>query len=296
MRRLVIVLALFLVSFPFFGQELNCEVVVNADRVTSGSDQVFKTLESSIKEFINDSKWTDKEYKNHERINSSMLITVTKQSGNNFEASIQVQSSRPVFNSIYTTPMINHKDMDFLFSYTEHEPLVFDKNRYQSELISVLSYYVYLILGVDADSFENKGGDEYFKVCRNIVDQVENPSSKKGWKSSTNDVNRYHLIDKLLASSNTAFRTAIYDYHINGLDKMVGKKKAAKQIINKAIISLKKISTNSMSSILFRFFINSKADEIVSIFSDGPQIETVELRSTLNKLSPINANKWATIK
>ena len=297
MRKLSVLFSFLLLSWSSFAQELNCEIVVNADRITSGNEQVFKTLETAVSELINQTQWTDNNYKPQERITCSMIISIDKQSGSNvFEGSIQVLSSRPVFNSIYSTPLINHNDKNFAFTYTEHEPLIFNENTYQSELISVLSYYVYLILGMDADSFELKGGDKYYKTCRKITDQVENSNDKAGWKSSTSKINRYHIIDKIMSSSNTSYRKCLYDYHINGLDLMESNKKKAKETIASSVVSLKQLYGGNMSKVLFRIFMNAKADEITSIFSDGPHIETVNLVSTLNKISPTNANKWGKIK
>jgi len=297
MRRFNIFFSLLLLSVNVFSQELNCKVVVSAERITSSNEQVFKTLETSITEFINQTKWTDKSYKPQERIDCSMVLTIVEESSSNtYSGSIQVQSSRPVYNSIYTTSLLNHKDKFLQFSYTEHQPLVFDAMTYQSELISILSYYVYLILAVDADSFELNGGDKYYETCRTITNQVENPNSKEGWQSNTSKVNRYHLLDKITSSSNAAFRKTLYKYHIKGLDLMQSNKKQAKQTILSAIISLKSIARNNMSSILFRMFIDAKSDEIVSIFSDGPHTDTVNLKNVLNRISPTNAHKWSKIK
>jgi len=297
MRRFSLIFSFLLLVISSNAQELNCEVVVNADRIISGNNQVFKTLQSAVSEFVNQTIWTDKTYAPQERIDCSMIITLDKQIGNaGFKGSIQVLSSRPVFNSIYTTPLISHNDKSFSFSYTEHEPLIFNKNAYQSELISILSYYAYLIIGVDADSYELKGGSKYFDTCRTIIDQVESANDKEGWKSSTSKMNRYHIIDKLMANTNLKYRRAMYEYHINGLDKMTANKKEAKNTIAKALIALKQIYSNNMSKVLFKLFMNAKADEIVSIFSGGPHIETINLVNTLNKISPTNANKWVEIK
>jgi len=297
MNKFLMILSVLFFTNNFYSQELNCEVVVNADQVIGGNAQVFKTLETTINEFINQTKWTDKTYKPQEQIECSMVLTIQSQTGNNsFTGNIQVQASRPVFNSIYTTPMINYRDENLNFTYTEFEPLLFDVNTYESELVSILSYYAYLILAVDADTFATFGGDEYYKICQNITDQVENPNTKKGWKSNTNKINRYHLLNKIMASVNKQYRRSLYQYHINGLDKMSDNKSTAKENILQTIIDLKKIYNNSMSSYIYRFFMDAKSDEIVQIFSDGPKIDIRELIDVLNKIAPTNAHKWGEIK
>ncbi len=297
MRKFYIILGVLFFSYNAFAQELNCKVVVNADKLTSANTQIFKTLETSINEFVNQNHWTDKIYKPQERIDCSMLITIQNQSGSNsYSGSIQVQSSRPVYNSIYTTPVFNFKDDNFNFNYTEFEPLRYDKNSFQSDLVSTLSYYVYLIIALDADTFAMYGGDPYYKICQNITDQIDNPNAKPGWKINANKLNRYLLLNKLTAPANKQFRRTLYNYHIKGLDAMADHKKTAKEHILKSIVDLKKIANNSLSTYVFRVLMDAKSDEIVQIFSDGPQMDTRNLVEVLNKISPTNAGKWAKIQ
>lgn len=297
MNRIFIILIVLLFSNNFYSQELNCKVVVNADQVVGGNTQVFKTLETTINEFVNQTKWTDKVFKTQERIECSMVLTIQTQSGNNgFSGNIQVQSSRPVFNSIYTTPIFNYRDENLNFNYTEFEPLLFDANTYGSELVSIITYYVYLILAIDADSFAMYGGDSYYKLCQKISDQVENPNNKKGWKSNTNKINRYHLLNKIMVPANKEYRKTLYEYHINGLDQMSENKVDAKEEILNAIVNLNKIYNNSMSSYIFRVFMDAKSDEIVELFSDGPKMNIRNLIDILNRISPTNAHKWGKIK
>ncbi len=296
MHKLLFVLSLLFFSINFNAQELNCKVIVNADRLPDGSNQLFKTLESSLNEFVNQTRWTDKTYKTQERIECSMIFTILKDEGDLFQGNIQVQSTRPVYNSIYTTPLFNYQDNSSNFSYTEFEPIRFDENMFQSDLVSLVSYYVYLILAIDSDSFELYGGDKYYETCQKIAGQVENPNSKKGWESDTNKINRFNLIREFQTRDNKEYRKALYDYHLVGLDKMEANKKEGKNAILDAVMSLKKVYSNNMTSYMLRVFMDAKADEIVQIFSDGPAIDTRELVSTLNKISATNAHKWAEIK
>jgi len=277
-------------------QELNCSVVVSAEKIVETDPKVFKTLEGAINEFMNQTVWTKKTWEYHERIECSVVLTLTEKTGNNsYSGSIQVQSSRPIYNSIYTSPVLNYKDDDLTFSYTEFEPLQFDINSYQSELISTLSFFAYLIIGLDADTFALNGGDDYFNTCQNIVDQVDIPNSKKAWKSNTNKFNRYHLVNKLITPSFDEYRRLLYNYHLNGLDKMADNEAESKNTIKSNLLELPKISQISMASQIIRTFMDAKADEIVAIFSGGTKMETTNLVATLNLLSPTNNNKWEEI-
>lgn len=296
-KHILLLISLLILSLATNAQELNCNIVVNADRLPDGSNQVYKTLETSINEFVNKTQWTDKEYNQNERIECSMILTILEQTGNDFfSGNIQVQSTRPVYNSIYTTPLFNYQDNSLNFSYTEFEPLRYDENLYQSDLISLLSYYANLIIAIDSDSFAMNGGEDYYNTCQKIIDQVENPSNKIGWKSDTNKMNRYNLLKEIQARSNRPYRELLYYYHLQGLDRMVTEKKEAKETILNAIMSLQKIYSNDMTSYIFRIFADAKADEIVQMFSDGPSADIRNLVGLLNKISPTNANKWAEIK
>ena len=296
-KHIILLISLLVLSFSTNAQELNCNVVVNADRLSDGSNQVYKTLEAAITEFVNKTQWTDKEYTPNERIECSMILTILEQTGNDFfTGNIQVQSSRPVYNSIYTTPLFNYQDNNLNFSYTEFEPLRYDENLYQSDLISVLSYYANLIIALDSDSFAMNGGEDYYNTCQKIIDQVEDSSNKIGWKSDTNKINRYNLLKEIQARANRPYRELLYYYHLQGLDRMVSEKKEAKKTILNAIMSLQKVYSNNMTSYIFRIFADAKADEIVQIFTDGPNTDTRNLVELLNKISPTNANKWSEIK
>ncbi len=156
MRKLVLILFLIL-GISSFSQELNCEIIVNAEQTGNENLPVFKTLEKQLKEFINNTKWTNKTFTPQERINCSMVINVTANNNDSFVASIQIQSSRPVFNSTFVTPVYNYNDPDFSFRYVEYQDLIFNKNQFESNLVSVLSFHIYMILGIQYDRHQRKG-------------------------------------------------------------------------------------------------------------------------------------------
>ena len=181
MRKLVILVAFF-TSIHISSQELNCTVVVNAQQTGNENVQVFKTLEKQLKEFVNNTRWTTKTYKTQERIECSMVITIQDYQSSAFQATIQVQSARPVHNSSYVSPVYNFNDKDFNFKYLEYQNLNFNPTQFESNLVSVIAFHAYIILGMDADTFELKGGDAYYKQARDIVNYSQQSSNPVGWK------------------------------------------------------------------------------------------------------------------
>jgi len=275
---------------------LNCTVTVNYDVVTNANNQVFKNLQTSLNDFMNKTVWTDKTYGQKEKINCSMYIIVNSyDNNNNFEASIQVQSSRPIFNSTYSSPIININDKEFSFRYIEFENLTFSPNSFDSNLMSVLAFYSYLIIGTDADSFAPNGGSTYFQLAQDIVNQAA-PSGYKGWTQAERNQNRFFLINDILSPSFSAYRETLYSYHFNGLDTMYQDLKLSKEIIKQSVLDVSKLNSVRPNSYLARTFFDAKEDEIVSIFSGGPNVKITDLVETLNKVSPTKSNKWSQIK
>ncbi len=209
-------------------QELNCKIVINHDQISGSNKQVYATLEKALNEFVNETKWTSKEVNPIEKINCVMAINVNAQpSQTSFNASIQVQSSRPVFGTSYASPILNLKDDDFDFNYREFEPLQYNANSFDSNLISTIVFYVYVVLGVDADTFAKKGGQKYLEAAQNAMLQAQQ-SGIVAWSNQVGKPNRFLLIDNLLSSKLQNFRTALYEYHRNGFDRLLEDPKDAK--------------------------------------------------------------------
>lgn len=293
MRNLILVVA-FLFGFTAFSQELNCEVVVNAQMTGNENVQVFKTLERQLKEFVNNTQWTNKSFKPQERINCSMVINVQDYNNDSFQATIQIQSSRPIFNSSYSTPVYNFNDRDFAFQYLEFQNLVYNPNQYESNLVSVLTYHIYMILGLDADTFSQNGGDEYFKQVQNITNYSQQ-SNFKGWKLEDGLQSRFAMIDNLMSPTFKEFRTVMYNYHLNGLDTMADNPKKAKEALTGIFPMLREMNNKRPNSFLLRVFFDAKADEIEQIFSDGPSVNVTETIEILNRIAPTHASKWRNI-
>jgi len=293
MRKFFIVF-LMLTLGQMFAQELNCNLVVNAKLTGNENDQIFKNLERQLTEFINNSSWTNKSFNPQERINCNMVVTVNEQDNDMFLATLQIQASRPVFNSTYNTPIYNFNDKNFSFRYIEFQNLVFNPNQYESNLVSVLAFHIYMILGIDADTFSPNGGDPYFKQAQTILNYSQQEGFK-GWKREDGNQSRFALIDALLSNSYKEFREVMYAYHRDGLDQMYQDQKMAKTTIADEIQKLKNMHNRRPNSFLMRMFFDTKADEIESIFSDGPKIKITELVSTLTRIAPMHASKWRNI-
>ncbi|MFV8391972.1 DUF4835 family protein [Flavobacterium sp. LB2P6] len=288
---------IFLLLFTFGltqAQQLNCTVTVDSQKLSVTNQQVFKTLQTSISEFINKTDWTGQTVKQNEKINCSMYITVSSNNSDQFTATIQVQSSRPIFNSSYSSPVLNYNDKDFNFRYIEFENLIFSPTTFDSNLVSVLSFYSYMILGMDADTFVSESGNSYFETAQNISNVAQQGGSK-GWSQSDGNQNRYFLINDILSPAFKQVRQTMLDYHA-GLDLMSQDLKASKEKIKESLIDLAKLNASRPNAFLTRVFFDAKSDEIVSVFSGGPSITISDLVDNLNKISPLNSSKWMLMK
>ena len=276
-------------------QQLNCSVQINSDKVATTNNQIFKNLKTSITDFVNKTDWTGDEYKQNEKIECSMVIIVNSYESNQFSATIQVQSTRPVFNSTYATPVFNFNDKDFSFRYVEFENLQFNPSNFDSNLVSVLAYYSYMILGFDADTYSLMGGNKNYEIAQQIQ-TVAQQSGYKGWSQADGNQNRYFLTTDILSGTYDAYREALYQYHREGLDTMSADVKSGKDKVIGAINTLTAIYKVRPNAFLTRVFFDAKVDELVSILSAGPKVSLSETIDNLNKLSPLNVSKWQTIK
>lgn len=294
MRSLLVFLMLFL-SYCGLAQELNCEVVVNAQQTGDENLQVYKTLEKQLREFVNNTKWTNKSFKTQERIPCSMTINITGQNGDAFQASIQIQASRPVFGSSFSTPIYNFNDKDFTFRYLQFQNLIFNPNQFESNLISVLAFHIHMILAIDADSFSRNGGDPYYKQAMAITNYSQQ-GNFKGWKLEDGLQSRFALIDNVLSPTFKEYRDVMYSYHRDGLDVMSVDIKKGKEQIASALDQFQAMNSRRPNSFLLRTFFDAKADEIAQIFSDGPSVNIASVKETLQKVAPLHSSKWQNIK
>lgn len=296
MRNIVLVIACFLSIAIANSQELNALVTVNADQVQSTNKQVYSTLETALTEFINQTEWTNKTVKPQERINCAFTIIVSNQSGNNFDASIQVQSTRPVFGSTYETPVLNINDGNFSFRYNEFDPLLYNATQFDSNLVSTIVFYVYTILGVDADTFALKGGQNYLKEAERVMLQAQQ-SGISGWQNQVGSQNRFELIDNFLSPKYATLRSIYYNFHRNGLDKLSSDLTNGKQQIVLSVTQLEKLFNKDVGNYMIRVFLDAKSDEIVAVFTDGKEARNQQkMADVLQKIMPTQGNKWRKIQ
>ncbi len=296
----IIYFLLFIFSFNAYSQELFANVQINYSQIGGSNVQVYKTLEKSLKDFINNTSWSGKKLQNFEKIKCSFAIVINEREGNNFKGSIVVQAVRPVFETTYESPLINLNDRDFSFSYAENENLTFNERQFSGKnLIDVISFYVYVILGYDGDSFKAKGGQQWFDKAMKISQNSQNQKFS-GWSQVEGPRTRGNLIDNILKQDNNTLRTAFYTYHRSGLDLMSKQNQPqAKRSLADAIMSLKIYENNFQMNYPFNVFIDTKKDEIFNIFSNGnnANININDLKNLLVIFSPKDADsKWNKLK
>ncbi len=293
--RIKVLILLLMGCLQMNAQELNCTVTVNSDQVSQTNQQVFRTLERSLMEFINKTQWTDRVFKENERLNCRLFITVTNFEPGRFEATIQMQSSRPVYNTSYETTVFNYKDDSFNFEYVEFQPLVFNENVFNSNLVGVVAFYAYIMLGLDADTFQLEGGTEHYRKAQAIVTQAQG-SNFSGWgQTATDNRTRFQLVDNLLSNTFREYRIALYNYHRKGLDIMADNNSTGKQIIAGSLRLFETLVQRRPNAFLIQTFFDAKSEEIQNIFSDGPKVDIVQLKETLNRVAPFYASTWSQI-
>jgi hypothetical protein len=296
MKKLTFIVAFLFLVCNANAQELKATVTINYDRVTNVNTQIFKTLQTQMTEFLNNTKFTNQEYEQNEKIECSFFLNIASYDSNNFGATLQLQSSRPIFNSSYTSPIVNFNDNDVNFRYIEYENFIYDPNSYTSNLISILAFYANVVIGLDKDSFEEMGGTKQLETASSIMNLAQS-SGYGGWSQSDAKYNnRYYIISDILSSTYSPYRKALYEYHLKGLDLMAEDQKAAKEKILESINTISQINKVRPNALLTRTFFDAKSDEIVSIFSGGPSMPNNELLEILNKISPLNSSKWNKIR
>lgn len=289
--KFIALILFFCIKTPIFSQELNCNIQVNSDQIQGSNKAVFNALQKSASEFVNNRKWTESNYVTSERIECSMNIIVKKYEGEILTAEIQVQSRRPVYNSGYNTTLFNFKDNSFTFNYKEFDQLEINENTITSNLTAVLSYYVYLIIGFDMDSYSRFGGTPYFQAAERIVNMAQS-ADLAGWKAFENNRNRYALINNLTDEAFKKFRSYFYDYHRLGLDEMTLNVTNARAKIAEGIPVLRETNRSRPSAIAIAAFLDAKTDEILNIFSKAPDKEKKIVSEILNDVNPTQSERY----
>lgn len=287
---------LLVLLFPLvsFSQAIQAEVFLDAQQTARSQLSIFQTLERDLTEFINNSQWTNANFKAHERIKCSFNIIIQGYDSDNFTATLQVQSSRPVFGSTMNSILLNVKDNDFNFTYKEFEPLNYNPNVFTSNLISTISFYIYTILGYDADTFVERGGDEFYEEARKIVNAASQRGGN-GWAESGPSQSRFGINRDLLSGNFSNYRKALYVYHRQGLDMMHKDVEEGKKNVLTALNLISQNAKSRANAPLFRMFFDAKSDEIMQILSGGPEMDITSLVGDLNQIAPVHNRKWRMI-
>lgn len=290
MKKLLSTLLLVLISTTVFAQELNCNVQINSDQIEGSNKSIFNTLQQAIGEFINNRRWTDMTVAQQERIECNMTLIVNAVTDNQISGVLQVQSRRPVYNTSYTTPLLNFRDEKFTFQYTEFEQLEYQENVFTTNLTSMLAYYVYLIIGYDMDSYSPLGGTPYFQVAENIVLNAQSASLEDaeaaGWKSFSDNRNRYALINNLMDEAFSKYRQFFYAYHRLYLDAMEVNVSNARSKIMAELPVIREANRARPSAVAITAFLDAKGDELVNIFQPAPQAEREAVHEVLMDVDP----------
>ena len=292
-----------LITIPTFlsvtAQELLARVSVNGSQVGSNVDRkVFQSLQGALQTFLNNRKWTDDTYQQNEKINCNFLLNISTADNNVYTATLVVQAARPVYNSTYVTPLINFQDEGIVFRYVEYQPIEFNENRVSgtdglaSNLTATLAFYVYIILGLDYNSFTLRGGDPYFQKAQNIINNAPDGREIVGWKAFDGQRNRYWLMENLTDSKYALVHDAMYNYYRLGLDNMYENENDARAAVLDAIMQFNTLNNDQQNSMIVPFFFQGKSNEIIKIFRKARPDEKQRVQEIMSRLDISNANLY----
>lgn len=296
MKRVLLIISLVSWGMALCAQELRCTVTINSDQVQGTNKEVFNTLKQSIEEYVNTLRWTNMTFQEKERIECSILLIVNSVQNGVFDCEFTCQSRRPVFGTSYSTPTLNFKDNDFVFTYQEYDRLDYQQSTFTTNLTALLAYYCYLIIGHDMDSFSKLGGTPYFQACENIVTAAQSASLENaeavGWRAFESNRNRYALINNLMDEAFKKYRIYYYDYHRHGLDEMITNVGNGRARIAKDMKVLKEAYNARPSTYVVNAFLDTKADELTNIFKQGTSDEKKMVYELLTDLDPTRQSTY----
>lgn len=299
--RIKYYLIIFLVLLPAIirAQELNCNIQISAQRIQGSNRQVFESMQKDLFEFMNNTVWSNHVFNYAERIDCNILINLTDQlSADEFKGTIQIQLSRPIFNTTYNSTLLNFIDNNFQFKYVEFQPLEFDPSTNKSSLVSVLAYYTYMVLGFDYDSFAPLGGTEFFQMAEKIVTNAQN-APEPGWKpyDGSRNRNRYWLVKNVLDKEYEGVRQFIYEYYINGLDKMESKAPEARTSMVESLKLMQDVYRKKPDPFMYlvQVVMDAKSDELINIYSAAFPEEKSRVVEILTEIDPANKAKYEKI-
>ncbi len=296
-RKIIYSLFFSIILINSHAQELNCQVIINTSQIQgSANKQIFDQLQKSIFDFVNNRKWSNDIFGSQEKINCTFQIIINKSLGSDeYSASIQVESARPIYKSAYSSTIFNFQDDDFQFKFQQFSQLEFNENTFQNNLTSVLAYYAYVVLANDYDSFSPLGGTQYWQKAQQIVNNAQS-ANESGWVSSQSQRNRYWLVENTLQPVFKGLRDCMYEYNKNGLDIMFDKTDEGRAAILKSLDLLMPVYKSRPASFNMQLFFNAKADELVNIFKGASPEEKTKIMELLSTLDPSRTNKYSKIQ
>ncbi len=278
-------------------QELNCMIQFNTQKLAGSDKKVFETLQNAIYEFVNNRKWTNHVFKQEERIECTMLITINERlSSDEFKGTMNVVIRRPVFNAAYNSVLLNTIDKNIQFNYVENQPLDYSDGNFTSNITSLLAYYSYTVLGFYFDSFTPSGGTPYFEKAQEIVNSAQN-SNYPGWKAFDSDKNRYWIVNNYLNPANSALRDFAYRYHRLGLDQMYEKVDQGRSMVTEGLESLRTLYNAKPNLYALQLILDAKRDEFVNIYADQrvAPMDKTNVSNLLKEIDPANSSKYQVI-
>jgi Domain of unknown function (DUF4835) len=291
-KNILISILSFLSIYEGISQEFNFNVTVNTPNIQSVDPKVFKSLELQIREFMNNTKWTDDIFEPQERIKGNIQLTIKKENSNsNFDAEIQIQALRPVYGSTYETPIFTHLDNQFTFSYEQLQPLNYTKNNFNDNLTGVLAFYANFILALDYDTYSLFGGDNYFQVAQDIVNLA--PQGESGWsnRDPQSRGNRFWFVENILSPRGKPYRQTMYNYHRQGLDLMSSNLQKGRLNMVVSLDDIDKVNATYPNCFILRAFANTKWSELIEIFKKATPDQKVKLTQVMQRVDPANSSK-----
>jgi hypothetical protein len=295
MKKYLLFSILIISAVLAHGQEFICQINVSSPQVQSSDKTIYSEMQQQLYEFVNNTKWTNYEFRQEEKIECTMMITISDRvSTDEFKGTMNLQLRRPIYHTSYNSVLLNYVDKDFQFKYLEGQTLEFNENTYTSNLTSTVAYYINVFLGLDFDSYSLNGGSQFYQKAQNIVNAAQN-APERGWKAFESLKNRYWLVENMLNSSYSPMREANYRYHRLGMDVMTENADIGRQAIMESIDLLKKVNREKPGLFAMQLFLEAKADELVNIFSQASPMDKNRVVNILKEIDPANGQKYQKI-
>jgi hypothetical protein len=296
MKRYLTLSVLFLLCLSSAAQDLNARVQILSPQVQNTNKRPLEVLQTAIRDFLNNRKWSSDNFLPQERIDCNFVINILEWDGSSsFKAEAQIQSARPVFGSSFNSTILNLADKDFSFTYSEGQPLDYSDQNYIGNLTSLLAFYAYVIVGMDYDTFSKMGGSPYYAKAQTVLNNSQS-AGFAGWQAFESMRNRYWLIENLTNKAYTPIREVLYEYHRNGLDVMYDNQNRGRKYILGLLPTLQKIDKQKQGAMINQVFFSAKANEIVNILSQTAPQERLKSYNILSALDPANITKYELLK